>query len=181
MSIMETVVRERQTETAIRKLDAHEIVDWIHRLENEVESKDAEIERLKTQFQRYRDSEARKYEAEIERLRAENDRLWRERNTAISTVRAWEKTLVIEGLPLRTERVTEWGPGEDNLVPVPTPTPRRLTEVLDEIERLREAVQKLLACPAIADEDFSDPEWGCEITREAEAFARAALAGKEET
>jgi hypothetical protein len=48
-----------------------------------------------------------------------------------------------------------------------------------EIERLREAVQKLLACPAIADEDFSDPEWGCEITREAEAFARAALAGKE--
>ena len=48
-----------------------------------------------------------------------------------------------------------------------------------EIERLREAVTRLLACPAIADEDFSDPEWGCAETREAEAFARAALAGKE--
>jgi len=52
-------------------------------------------------------------------------------------------------------------------------------EAQAEIERLTEAVQKLLACPAIADEDFSDPVWGCEITREAEAFARAALDGEE--
>ena len=45
-----------------------------------------------------------------------------------------------------------------------------------EIVELREALQRLLACPAIADENFSDPEWGCAETREAEAFARAALA-----
>ena len=55
----------------------------------------------------------------------------------------------------------------------------RLYELEAENERLREAVTRLLACPAIADEDFSDPEWGCAETREAEAFARAALAGKE--
>ena len=54
-----------------------------------------------------------------------------------------------------------------------------ITERDAEIERLREAVTRLLACPAIADEDFSDPEWGCAETREAEAFARAALAGEE--
>ena len=46
-------------------------------------------------------------------------------------------------------------------------------------ERLREAVTRLLACPAIADEDFSGPEWGCAETREAEAFARSLLRQKE--
>lgn len=33
----------------------------------------------------------------------------------------------------------------------------------------------LLACPSIADEDHSDPEWGCEETADAERAARKFL------
>lgn len=38
-----------------------------------------------------------------------------------------------------------------------------------------EALKKLLACPAIADEDHNDPEWSDPETAEAEREARAAL------
>jgi predicted RNase H-like nuclease (RuvC/YqgF family) len=53
---------------------------------------------------------------------------------------------------------------------------RLLMRSTDDGQRLLDAVAKLLSCPAIAGEDFSDPEWGCAETREAESFARAVLA-----
>lgn len=42
-------------------------------------------------------------------------------------------------------------------------------------QKLEQAIEKLLACPAIADGNHSEPAWGCKETAEAEAFARAAL------
>lgn len=66
--------------------------------------------------------------------------------------------------------------------------PAYLTEKLNEIgvgdlearaeateAKLAEAMKvigDLLACPSIADEDHSDPEWGCEETADAERAAR---------
>lgn len=43
------------------------------------------------------------------------------------------------------------------------------------VSRLREALEKLLACPAIADENHNDASWGCPDTAAAISFARAAL------
>lgn len=48
-----------------------------------------------------------------------------------------------------------------------------------DAERMQKALVGLLNCPAIADENFTDPEWGDSETAEAEAFARAALAAME--
>lgn len=45
-----------------------------------------------------------------------------------------------------------------------------------ENERLREALAQLLACPAIADGNHSEPAWACHETAAAETFARKALA-----
>ncbi|WP_421930064.1 hypothetical protein [Nitratireductor rhodophyticola] len=42
-------------------------------------------------------------------------------------------------------------------------------------QKLEEALERLLACPAIADGNHSEPAWGCKETAGAEAFARAAL------
>lgn len=44
-----------------------------------------------------------------------------------------------------------------------------------EVKRLREALEKLLACPAIADETYNDAAWWCPDTAAAISFARAAL------
>jgi len=52
-----------------------------------------------------------------------------------------------------------------------TPDPR------DEVIReLRDALDRLLACPAIADENHSDPAWGDNETADAILFARRARA-----
>lgn len=48
-----------------------------------------------------------------------------------------------------------------------------------ENERLRKALERLLASPALADENHSDPEWGCEETAIAVTAARRALEGGE--
>lgn len=42
-------------------------------------------------------------------------------------------------------------------------------------ERLRKAIERLLASPALADENHSDPEWGCEETATAVTAARREL------
>jgi len=42
-------------------------------------------------------------------------------------------------------------------------------------DRLRDALTRLLLCPAIADGEHSDPAWGCLETVEAESFARKTL------
>lgn len=76
---------------------------------------------------------------EIERLNAENERIWRERNIAVTKVKGWEETLVVEQLPPRVLQVREWGPGEGEQVSIPQITPRRLTEILDELAALKAA------------------------------------------
>ena len=47
MTDWKQVARERTTEELVRKLDAYEIVEWIHRLEDEAESREAEVEWLR--------------------------------------------------------------------------------------------------------------------------------------
>lgn len=75
--------------------------------------------------------------AEIARLRASEERAWRERNIAYAKVKAWESVVFVEGLPLRAVKVDEWGPGEGETTTVPEVTPQRLTDLLDEMHRLR--------------------------------------------
>lgn len=36
-TVMEVVARERETEEKVRSMDAHEIVEWIHDLEDMIE------------------------------------------------------------------------------------------------------------------------------------------------
>ena len=80
--------------------------------------------------------------------------------------------LTEENAKLKAEIHPDWDKLED--------TREAMREQSAEIERLREAVTRLLACPAIADVNHGDPDWGCGETQEAEMFARAALAGKED-
>jgi hypothetical protein len=72
-------------------------------------------------------------------LREENRRAWTERNEAYAKVKAWESVVYVEGLPLRSVSVDEWGPGEGGQTTVPEVTPKKLTELLDELARLRKA------------------------------------------
>jgi hypothetical protein len=74
---------------------------------------------------------------EIRRLTEDNERAWRERNRAYAMVKGWEATVFVEGLPMRAVSVDEWGPGEGGHVGVPEITPRKLTELLDELRELR--------------------------------------------
>jgi hypothetical protein len=76
-------------------------------------------------------------EQELKETRARENLAWSERNVAYAKVKAWEAVVYIDGLPLRAVEVTEWGPGEGRITTVPDVTPRRLTDLLDEIARLR--------------------------------------------
>lgn len=78
-------------------------------------------------------------EADVSRLTEENARAWRERNEAYAKVKAWESVVYVEGLPLRAVRIDEWGPGEGGMTSVAEVTPGKLTDLLDEIARLRKA------------------------------------------
>ena len=53
---------------------------------------------------------------------------------------------------------------------------KKIAEQAAEIERLRAALEELLACPAIADGNHNDPAWACHETAAAETFARKVLA-----
>jgi hypothetical protein len=75
---------------------------------------------------------------EILRLRESEARAWTERNIAYAKVKGWEATMFVEGLPLRSVEVDQWGPGEGGETTVPQMTPRKLTDLLDEIAELRE-------------------------------------------
>jgi len=81
-------------------------------------------------------------EAENTRLREENTRAWTERNTAYAKVKAWEGIVYVERLPLRAVRVEEWGSGEGGHTVVPELTPQKLTDLLDELARLRAALKQ---------------------------------------
>ena len=78
-------------------------------------------------------------ESEIMSLREELDRAWRQRNEAFNKVRAWEGVVYVTGghLPMRLAEGREWGPGGDEPVAVPSLTPGRLTDLLDELAQLR--------------------------------------------
>jgi hypothetical protein len=81
--------------------------------------------------------------AEIERLKESEARAWRERNIAYAKVKGWEATVFVEDLPLRPVKIDEWGPGEGETVAVPDITPRKLTDLLDELAELRRKVARL--------------------------------------
>ena len=81
--------------------------------------------------------EIQRLRAEVERLEAESARAWRERNIACAKVKAWEDVVYVESLPLRPVRVDGWGPGEGEETSVPIVTPKKLTELLDEMARLQ--------------------------------------------
>lgn len=52
---------------------------------------------------------------------------------------------------------------------------RHIAELEASEKRMREALEGLLDCPAIADVDFNDPEYGCCESAKAESRARTAL------
>lgn len=83
------------------------------------------------------EAEVKELRREIRRLQESEARAWRERNIAYAKVKGWEATVFVEGLPLRTVPVSEWRPGEGETVTIPDVTPRRLTELLDELATLR--------------------------------------------
>lgn len=78
-------------------------------------------------------------------------------------------------------RAKQAGKPTGSALPVAVPhTPDPRDEVIRE---LGDAIDRLLACPAIADENHSDPEWGDKETADAILFARrarAALSKREE-
>lgn len=76
-------------------------------------------------------------EAENRQLRESEARAWTERNIAYAKVKGWEATVYVEGLPLRSVPVEEWGPGEGGTTTIPDITPRKLTELLGELADLR--------------------------------------------
>lgn len=76
-------------------------------------------------------------EHDLRETRAREERAWSERNIAYAKVKAWEAVVYVEGLPLRAVEVKEWGPGEGSMTTVPDVTPRRLTDLLEELARLR--------------------------------------------
>ena len=53
MDMMRKIQRERETERQVRDMDAGEIVDWVHGLEDKVEELAAEVERLREALQDY--------------------------------------------------------------------------------------------------------------------------------
>jgi uncharacterized small protein (DUF1192 family) len=89
-------------------------------------------------------------EDEVAALKVENNRAWAERNTAYAKVKAWEAVVFVERLPLRAVRVDEWGPGEGGETSVPEVTPQKLTDLLDEIARLRAENERMKETRAYA-------------------------------
>jgi len=54
VGMMRKIQRERETERQVRDMDAGEIVDWVHGLEDKVQGLEAEVERLKEENQTLR-------------------------------------------------------------------------------------------------------------------------------
>ena len=78
--------------------------------------------------------------ARIAELEAEANRAWTRANHAESKVAAWERTMVVVGLPTRIEPGCGWGPGGNDLVEVPSLTPEKLTSILDRLARAEAAI-----------------------------------------
>lgn len=80
--------------------------------------------------------------ADLERLRESEAKAWTERNIAYAKVKGWEAAAFVEQLPLRAVEIDEWGPGDGGTTTVPQITPRKVTELLDELGELREYKRK---------------------------------------
>jgi uncharacterized protein (UPF0335 family) len=122
---------DKLTDISISRLRA--LLPNDHRLDNETLVDGVDAVDLRSVL-----SGIEQLQRENEALREENKRAWTERNTAYTKVKAWESVVYVEGLPLRAVRVEEWGPGEGTETAVPDITPKKLTELLDELAALRE-------------------------------------------
>lgn len=72
-------------------------------------------------------------------LGQECDRAWKERNYAITKIKAWESCVFAYAPPIvRSMVVEEWGPGEGDIIQVPQVTPQKITDLIDELIRLRQ-------------------------------------------
>jgi hypothetical protein len=81
--------------------------------------------------------------AQVAQLKEENRRAWTERNEAYAKVKGWEATVYIEKLPLRAVPINDWGPGGEGQTSVPDITPKKLTDLLNEIAELRNQVARM--------------------------------------
>lgn len=106
---------------------------WVHDAEFDAR---AVVQSIITELSRQR--EAAGY---VEVPRAHLDQLWRERNHAVQKVRAWEDVVYVEGGAMRAVLCAEWGPGEGDQVAVPEITPKQITQLLDEVIKLRAAAE----------------------------------------
>lgn len=92
-----------------------------------------------------KDERIAELEQKVAQLSEESTRAWTERNTAYAKVKAWESVVYVEKLPLRAVPIDEWGPGEGGTTTVPEITREKLTDLLDEVARLRAQVGRMTA------------------------------------
>ena len=71
----------------------------------------------------------------IEELEAENRKAWRERNEAVTRVKAWEAIVCL--VTVRAVTIDEWGEGEGEIINVKLPPPEKLTDILEEVRAAR--------------------------------------------
>lgn len=110
---------------------------------------------------------------EITRLRAENERLTRQFAEHADRTADDTAALRAENERLKEEAEFNYMAGFDV---ARNQYCKMVQELEDENERLRAALEELLACPAIADGNHNDPAWACHETAAAETFARKVLA-----
>ena len=93
--------------------------------------------------------------AEIERLRSERDTALSRADVAEAQVKAWNDAVYVEGLPMRFVPETDFGA---EVPPIPSVTTKRVTELLDEKDRLRKSLTEMIT--AIQDGNIDSPELG---------------------
>ena len=86
-------------------------------------------------------------QARIAELEADAERAWTRANRAESKVAAWERTMVVVGMPTRLEPWVGWGPGGGDPVEVPALTPEKLTSILDRLARAEAAIDAMKETP----------------------------------
>jgi hypothetical protein len=85
--------------------------------------------------------------ADLRRLEGELNHALQRASHAESKVAAWERTMVVTGLPMMRHPGTGWGPGGEDPVDVPALTPEKLTSILDRLARAEAAMTTPVAVP----------------------------------
>ena len=85
--------------------------------------------------------ELRRIQQENRYLSTENENLWKQKSHLTAKLSSIIGTFCVPGAALRPIRVTEWGPGEGDIVNVPVPDPQRIHEIFSELEDLRRKVK----------------------------------------